>query len=258
MLTELVSDYLNYLEFERALSKNTIEAYGHDIFSFLEYISSNFGINDIACVKRTHISTYNRHLASCGISPTSIVRKIASIKGFFRYLCVSEKLKKNPALALSSPKITKKLPRVISMQEIEKLLATHLDVMQKALFELFYATGLRVSELVNLEFKNTDLKAGIIRTMGKGSKERIVPVGTKARTARASRIRFCFLAAFSRYCIISASATMATVTFIRTPTARRPPRSRLYIIFARILSLFTARSASSSVQGIDQTEYVSV
>lgn len=183
MLTELVSDYLNYLEFERALSKNTIEAYGHDIFSFLEYISSNFGINDIACVKRTHISTYNRHLASCGISPTSIVRKIASIKGFFRYLCVSEKLKKNPALALSSPKITKKLPRVISMQEIEKLLATHLDVMQKALFELFYATGLRVSELVNLEFKNTDLKAGIIRTMGKGSKERIVPVGTKARAA---------------------------------------------------------------------------
>lgn len=183
MLTELVTDYLNYLEYERALSKNTIEAYGHDIFAFFEFVSGNFKIDEIDSIKRTHISAYNRHLASCGISPVSIVRKIASIKGFFRYLCVNDKLKKNPALALSSPKITKKLPKVISVQEIEKLLAAHLNIMQKALFELFYATGLRVSELVNLEFKNTDLKTNIIRTMGKGSKERIIPIGTKAKAA---------------------------------------------------------------------------
>ena len=180
MDTSLVSDYINYLEVEKALSKNTVLAYENDIFTFLEYLTNELQIQEIDKIKRTHISAYNRHLASCGISPASIVRKIASIKGFFRYLCVSEKLKKNPALALSSPKITKKLPKVISLQEIEKLLATHLDVMQKALFEVFYATGLRVSELVNLEFKNTDLKTGIIRTMGKGSKERIVPLGKKA------------------------------------------------------------------------------
>ncbi len=183
MNTELISDYLNYLEVEKALSKNTIEAYSNDIFSFLEYLSNKMGIEDIKQIKRTHISSFNRYLASKGISPTSIVRKIASIKGFFRYLCINSFLEKNPALALSPPKISKKLPKVISIKEIEKLLSSHLDIMHKALFELFYATGLRVSELVNLEFKNINLKTGIIKTMGKGSKERIIPVGTKARNA---------------------------------------------------------------------------
>ena len=179
----LVSDYLNYLEIEKALSKNTIEAYKNDVFSFLEYISNANNIEDISQIRRTHISAYNRHLASIGINPTSIVRKIASIKGFFRYLCINSMIEKNPALALSSPKISKKLPKVISVKEIEKLLSTHLDCTHKALFELFYATGLRVSELVNLEFKNTDLKTGIIKTMGKGSKERIIPIGSKAKIA---------------------------------------------------------------------------
>ena len=183
MNLELISDYLNYLEVERALSKNTIEAYENDIFSFLKYLSDNLGVADIGQIKRTHISSYNRYLASCGINPVSIVRKIASIKGFFRYLCVNSVIEKNPALALTSPKISKKLPKVISVKEIEKLLSSHLDIMHKALFELFYATGLRVSELVNLEFKNTDLKTGIIKTMGKGSKERIIPIGSKAKTA---------------------------------------------------------------------------
>ena len=180
---DLVSNYLNYLEIERALSKNTIKAYESDIFAFLEYLSNEKGITEINQIKRTHIGAYNRNLASIGISPISIVTKIASIKGFFRYLCINAIIEKNPALALNSPKISKKLPKVISIKEIEKLLASHLDVMHKALFELFYATGLRVSELVNLEFKNTDLKTGIIKTMGKGSKERIIPIGSKAKTA---------------------------------------------------------------------------
>ncbi len=179
----LISDYLSYLEVERALSKNTIEAYENDIFSFLEYLSNEMKIDDISQIKRTHISSYNRHLASKGISPVSIVRKIASIKGFFRYLCINSIIEKNPALALTSPKVTKKLPKVISVKEMEKLLSSHLDIMEKALFELFYATGLRVSELVNLEIKNTNIKTGIVKTMGKGSKERIIPIGSKAKSA---------------------------------------------------------------------------
>ncbi len=178
-----VSDYINYLEVERALSKNTIEAYENDIFSFLEYLSSEMKIQEINQIKRTHISSFNRHLAASGISPVSIVRKIASIKGFFRYLCINSIIEKNPALALNSPKISKKLPKVISIKEIEKLLSTHLSTTEKALFELFYATGLRVSELVNLEIKNVNLKSGFIKTMGKGSKERIIPIGSKAKNA---------------------------------------------------------------------------
>lgn len=183
MIVGLISDYLNYLEVERALSENTIEAYRRDIFAFFEYLANTTGIEDIKEVKRTHLSSYNRYLAKEGINPTSIVRKIASIKGFFRYLYLNEQIVKNPALALNSPKVSKKLPKVISIKEIEKLLASHLNTMEKALFELFYATGLRVSELVNLEIKNTDLKTEIIKTMGKGSKERIIPFGSKAKTA---------------------------------------------------------------------------
>lgn len=183
MIVSLISDYLNYLEVERALSPNTIEAYRRDIFAFFEYALKTYNIENIEDIRRTHLSAYNRFLAQNGISPSSIVRKTASIKGFFRYLCLNDELKKNPALALSAPKIAKKLPKVISVKEIEKLLATHLNIMQKALFELFYATGLRVSELVNLEIKNTNLKSGMIKTLGKGSKERIVPIGTKAKAA---------------------------------------------------------------------------
>ena len=183
MIIGLISNYLNYLEVERALSENTIEAYRRDIFAFFEYLKNTMGVEDIKEVRRTHLSSYNRYLAKEGINPTSIVRKIASIKGFFRYLCLNEEIVKNPALALNSPKVSKKLPKVISIKEIEKLLASHLNTMEKALFELFYATGLRVSELVNLEIKNTDLKTRIIKTMGKGSKERIIPFGSKAKNA---------------------------------------------------------------------------
>ena len=114
----LVSDYLNYLEIEKALSKNTIEAYKNDVFSFLEYISNANNIEDISQIRRTHISAYNRHLASIGINPTSIVRKIASIKGFFRYLCINSMIEKNPALALSSPKISKKSSKVKKSQSL--------------------------------------------------------------------------------------------------------------------------------------------
>ncbi len=182
MFSELVSNYLNYLEVEKALSKNTVQAYLRDIFDFIEYIE-NEGIHSPCEIKRINLSQYNRNLAKKGLSPTSIVRKIASIKGFFRYLSYQEQLSKNPALSLSSPKVAKKLPKVISVNEIEKLLSQKLDKMHRALLEVFYATGLRVSELTNLEMKNTDLKTGIVRTMGKGSKERIIPIGSKAKEA---------------------------------------------------------------------------
>ena len=102
MFSELVSNYLNYLEVEKALSKNTVQAYLRDIFDFIEYIE-NEGIHSPCEIKRINLSQYNRNLAKKGLSPTSIVRKIASIKGFFRYLSYQEQLSKNPALSLSSP-----------------------------------------------------------------------------------------------------------------------------------------------------------
>src|SRR5699024_9896701 len=104
-------------------------------------------------------------------------------KGIFRFLAANKEIKSNPSLSVSSPKIPKKLPKVISYEEIEKLLKNRLTIKEQAVFELLYATGLRVSELVNLTVKNVDFKTGLIRTTGKGSKDRIVPMGKKAKEA---------------------------------------------------------------------------
>lgn len=180
MLVQLISEYITNLELERGLSKNTLLAYENDIMDFFNYFSD---IKDVGEIKRIHFSRYIMYLAEKDIKPSSITRKMASIKGFFKFICANREIKSNPALAISSPKIPKKLPKVISYEEIEKLLKNQLTIREKAIFELLYATGLRVSELCNLTIKNIDLKTNIIKTNGKGSKERLVPLGKKAHSA---------------------------------------------------------------------------
>ena len=180
MLIQSISEYLTYLEVERGLSKNTVLAYENDILGFFDYFKN---IEDPNEIKRIHFSEYTVYLAQNGLLSSSVTRKIASIKGFFRFLAANKEIKSNPSLSVSSPKIPKKLPKVISYEEIEKLLKNRLTIKEKAVFELLYATGLRVSELVNLTVKNVDFKTGLIRTTGKGSKDRIVPMGKKAKEA---------------------------------------------------------------------------
>ena len=180
MLIQSISEYLTYLEVERGLSKNTVLAYENDILGFFDYFKN---IEDPNEIKRIHFSEYTVYLAQNGLLSSSVTRKIASIKGFFRFLAANKEIKSNPSLSVSSPKIPKKLPKVISYEEIEKLLKNRLTIKEKAVFELLYATVLRVSELVNLTFKNVDFKTGLIRTTGKGSKDRIVPMGKKAKEA---------------------------------------------------------------------------
>lgn len=180
MLIQSISEYLTYLEVERGLSQNTVLAYENDILGFFDYFKN---IEDPNEIKRIHFSEYTVHLAQNGLLSSSITRKIASIKGFFRFLSANKEIKSNPSLSVTSPKIPKKLPKVISYEEIEKLLKNRLTTKEKAVFELLYATGLRVSELVNLTVKNVDFKTGLIRTTGKGSKDRIVPMGKKAKEA---------------------------------------------------------------------------
>lgn len=180
MLIQSISEYLTYLEVERGLSKNTVLAYENDILGFFDYFKN---IEDPNEIKRIHFSEYTVYLAQNGLLSSSVTRKIASIKGFFRFLAANKEIKSNPSLSVSSPKIPKKLPKVISYEEIEKLLKNRLTIKEKAVFELLYATGLRVSELVNLTVKNVDFKTGLIRTTGKGSKDRIVPIGKKAKEA---------------------------------------------------------------------------
>lgn len=186
MVMELVCDYLSYLEIERGLSANTIAAYKNDLFLFFEFLGDIVNMEDI---KRSHLSDYIKHLGRNGANTTTITRKIASIKGFFRYLCSVKEIKANPALSIASPKVSKKLPKVMTVSEIEKLFKEKMDTRELAVFELLYATGLRVSELVNLDIKNIDFKNDTIRTIGKGSKERVIPIGTKAKTALKSYLK---------------------------------------------------------------------
>ena len=180
MIIQSISEYLTYLEVERGLSQNTVLAYENDILGFFDYFKN---IEDPNEIKRIHFSEYTVHLAQNGLLSSSVTRKIASIKGFFRFLSANKEIKSNPSLSVTSPKIPKKLPKVISYEEIEKLLKNRLTTKEKAVFELLYATGLRVSELVNLTVKNVDFKSNLIKTTGKGSKDRIVPMGKKAKEA---------------------------------------------------------------------------
>ncbi len=180
MIIQLISKYLSYLEIERGLSQNTIAAYKNDLFLFFEYFNQ---INSIEEIKRGHFSEYIKFLGKSGTNPATITRKIASLKSFFRYLSSIQEIKANPALSIAAPKVSKKLPKVISIDEIEKLFKEKMDSRENAIFELLYATGLRVSELVELETKNIDLKNNTIRTIGKGSKERVIPLGTNAKKA---------------------------------------------------------------------------
>lgn len=171
---QLVSNYLLYLELEKGLSKNTILAYRNDLIGFFSFCNKN--INEI---KRKDFSTYVKSLAKAEIAPSSITRKIASIKGFFKYLCFKQILHSNPAISINSPKLPKKLPKVLSICEIEEILKKDLDILDKTIIELLYSSGIRVSELVQLKIKNIILNQRMIKVFGKGSKERIVPINSK-------------------------------------------------------------------------------
>ena len=178
MNVQIFSEYLEYLEVEKGLSENTLEAYRRDLTDFLEFCGA-----DIREIQRSHLNGYIRNLREKEYSSTSVMRKIASLRGFFKWLCASEICRTNPTLTLEQPKVPKRLPKVMTIQEIEAILNDNLNKIERVIVELLYGCGLRVSELVNLNINDFDLKAKYLQTTGKGSKDRIVPLGSKAITA---------------------------------------------------------------------------
>lgn len=178
-ISQYISDYLAYLEFERGLSQNTILAYQSDLISLFDFLGSDkeVALNDL---KRKDFSRYIKHLSRDEINPSTIVRKIASIKGFFRYLCNKRIIEANPVMSIPSLKLPKKLPKVLTIIELDKILKEKLGLLDYAIVELLYSTGIRVSELTELEIKNLDLAQNMIKVFGKGSKERLVPIGKKS------------------------------------------------------------------------------
>ncbi len=176
MNMQILSEYLDFLEIEKGLSQNTIDAYRRDLGDFFDYYSEV----ELDKIQRTQINTYVRNLHERDYSPTSITRKIASLRGFFKWVCANEISPADPTLTLEQPKVPQRLPKVMTMQEINEILNQDLTKIQRVMLELLYGCGLRVSELVNLKINNYDLKGKFLECTGKGSKDRIVPMGNKA------------------------------------------------------------------------------
>ena len=167
--------YLEYLELEKGLAQNTIMAYERDIGALLDYFGGN-----VENITRQNINSYIYYLKENKYTATSIARKIASIKGFFRWACANGYFKSNPTEFLEQQKLPKKLPKVLSIEEINTILAEDLTAVQRVIMELLYGCGLRVSELAGLNVNDIDIRAKYLRCFGKGSKERLVPLNKNA------------------------------------------------------------------------------
>ena len=167
--------YLEYLELEKGLAQNTIMAYERDIGALSDYFGGN-----VENITRQNINSYIYYLKENKYTATSIARKIASIKGFFRWACANGYFKSNPTEFLEQQKLPKKLPKVLTVEEINKILAEDLTTVQRVIMELLYGCGLRVSELAGLNVNDVDIRAKYLRCFGKGSKERLVPLNKNA------------------------------------------------------------------------------
>ena len=173
---QIISEYIEYLELEKGLARNTIEAYRRD----LENFSDTLNIYEVDSVSRLSVNSYIRSLKENKYAPASIMRKVASLRGFFKWADSMGIIGTNPTATLEQPKVPQRLPKVVSIKEIEEMLHNNLTPLEHVIIELLYSCGLRVSELVNLKINDLDLASKYIRCFGKGSKERIVPFGETA------------------------------------------------------------------------------
>jgi integrase/recombinase XerD len=189
----LLLDFLAYLEFERGLSRNTLEAYRSDLLQFGEWLGRTG--NDPLAVGHPELSAFANELA-CGrdgkppAAPATLQRKVACLRSFYRHLRRTAVLANDPTAHLRAPKQSRKLPQVLGRDEVAELLrqprgTEPAALRDRALLETMYACGLRASEAIDLEVGDVDLEAGILRARGKGSKERLVPIGSAASNALA-------------------------------------------------------------------------
>ena len=183
-----IDAFVDDLKHRRGLSTHTIKNYRSDLRQFAEFVHGALGLKKLESVDVLAIRGFLAELHERGVARSSIARKLASIRTFFRYLTREGTLRENPARLVSTPRLDKKLPPRLEQAEVERLLdcpdrSTELGIRDRAMLELLYATGLRVSELVGLNLSTTDLDNMLVRVLGKGGKERIVPFGEVATDA---------------------------------------------------------------------------
>ncbi len=183
-MKELIDPFLDYLSVERGMAKNTILAYRQDLNIYLDFITKR-KIVALSNIAKNDIIEFMISEKTKGISPTSISRRLAAIRMFHRFLARERILKLDPTTLIDSPKLWKKVPDTMSLNEVEALInqpnvRNHQGLRDKAILETLYATGMRVSESTDLKTNNVNLDIGFLRCIGKGNKERVIPLGKKA------------------------------------------------------------------------------
>jgi integrase/recombinase XerD len=190
-MDEAIATFLSSLSVERGFSNNTLEAYKNDLSQFSTFVQDQIDEHEepgVAWgeVNRSMLLNYMVNLKERSYAPATVARKVAAVKSFFNFLISEGKLEKNPMEGISGPKVGKSLPRAISIDDVDLLLeqparlTTPEAKRDKAMLELLYATGMRVTEMVSLNVRDVNLRAGFVRCFGKGSKERIIPIHNKA------------------------------------------------------------------------------
>lgn len=183
-LSPFLADYVMELRFERQLSGNTINSYQSDLNGFFIFLEGR-GIDDLDLVTASTVNDFFRFLHQLGLSTGSAARYFSSLKGFFKYLLSVGHIRSNPMELIEAPKIARKLPEVLSIEEIDRIFAlpdttNKFGLRDRAMLEMLYACGLRISELLNFSLSNYFPKEEAIRVFGKGDKERFVPIGSSA------------------------------------------------------------------------------
>jgi integrase/recombinase XerD len=178
-----VDEYLAHLRFERRLAEHTLESYGRDLIELLGFAAA--AERAVVSLTRHDLERWVRTLMGEGRSPRSVARMVACVRGFYRFLTVHRHVEDNPAIDLEAPRAWKVLPKFLSVDDVDRLLqapdvSMPRGLRDRALIEVLYATGLRVSELVQLRPQDLHLDAGYLTTVGKGRKQRLVPIGDEA------------------------------------------------------------------------------
>jgi tyrosine recombinase XerC len=193
-----IEKYLSYLSIERNYSKHTITSYRNDLSQLLEFVAEEHNTTpedvDLQNLNRLTIRLWMGKLSEDGISRNSIARKVAAVRSFFKYCYKRGHVQKNPAHLLIVPKKEKKLPVTISQTDIEQMMDLASDQsaeghQERAILELFYSTGIRLSELVNLNVNDVDVRKSQVTVMGKGNKQRVIPIGKQAIDAYKNHIK---------------------------------------------------------------------
>ena len=180
--------YLQFVKLEKGLSKNSIDSYENDLRRYLKFLARDLQLRDLGGVTLQHIEQYLEELSEMDLSVSSVARNVSSIRSFHEFAVVEKLAEANPAELIELPKKAQKLPEVLNPTEVSAILdipsrETDAGIRNAAILETLYATGMRVTELVNLELDNLIFEIGFIRVIGKGNKERLVPVGEMAQTA---------------------------------------------------------------------------